>query len=303
MGKQEMDPETVPVEVPSEYEARFSLDREEPVRAALRFIARNARPPAGYLKARSAALAVAWRGFLHGGGTVDLEARIVALSGQRAELQRRLDGAASPLVKAELEQALTSLDANIAADHRLLDASGQAARDNQRTRQIRIQGVRGQLESVMADIRRYEQARFPTPPELQEEAVRLEKELVKAEKTFTAGRPILEAFGKEQGEHERSARKSLAAALCRRGEALAADCLLAVKGIDPDLLERFPGRTPPEAVKAFTTALELAEVARQLDPVGGDVMGAFYTRATPALGEVVAKAAGYTVGRVALRGA
>ena len=164
--------------------------------------------------------------------------------------------------------------------------------DAQKILMAKIEQAKRHLEGVGGEAKRYSDAGLPLSAELEERIVGLRVQLVKDQRAFSEGRAELEKLTFAARDHEAAARKALASALARRAAALGGDALTAVKGLDPDLLETFPSRTPEAAVGAFKEAQHLAEMAAALDPQV-DVMAAFFGATTPALGNVISQAAGF----------
>jgi hypothetical protein len=181
-------------------------------------------------------------------------------------------------------------------------AKSKELSDRQVILRERIQQARAEHEQGTLLAKRHTDAGIPWPDGLDERLAKLEIRIVANERAFNEGARELHSLAKEIGVHERAAMKALTAPLAKRVVAHAQAVLEAVKGQDQEVLARFNHRTPQAAIEAFRAALELAELGTQLDP-SSDLMGGFYRTVSPGLGAVVARAAGYRLGRLALRGA
>lgn len=301
------EPEAPAVKVPEAFERTFGLDLEPPVRDGLRIVAAGGLDAAGFTKERRYALRAAWEGWRLGGGTADVQRRIGTALAEKAQAQRRIE--AAPVGKAELkanlEAHLPGIDAQVAADQELLNVAGDAVGDNQVTRRSRAERLRRDLEVAKTRLAGFHAARRLVGDDQdfdrllsarEDRVVRLEAEVVTAERLFDEGAALLAEANKRRQDHERKARSALAATLERYGAALGLRALETVKGVDVDLIERFPHRCPDDAVALYGEAQAAAGVAGRLDPKS-DCIGAFQKATGERLFDVLMAAAGERPGR------
>ena len=246
----------------------------------------------GHDKAVRALIPDAWRLHLRGGGATADSEKLAVLQMRRDELVGcRSAIAARGLSVAEIESTISALDRDMQRLCALIEAGGDAAADDQKSRQARTVQAAHDLEEVRARLAPFRAAQIWTgeSAKMEEEEFRLEQLKSAADEAFAEGRAELERLSERvQGLVIKalSALCACGATACRNLGAQASALVMPEKLA---FLVANPHRAPVEVEHLYRQAAAINALMERLDSRPGRGLAAFWSGTGAAEGVIAAR--------------